>query len=61
MPSVLRKQVSDWFELNCDSPNVVFVAGVSQAERLAVDQRHEGHFGIDRLGDWERGADVEPD
>ena len=46
-PAVLREDVSDWFDMNCDSPYMLFVAGVRDTKRLAVDDTAK--FGIEKL------------
>src|SRR5690242_11552283 len=48
-PSVLREDVSDWFELDSDSPYMLIVAGVRQDKRRAMTQEEEALFGIDKL------------
>jgi predicted NodU family carbamoyl transferase len=35
-PSVLRENVSDWFELDCDSPYVLIVADVRKDRFLSA-------------------------
>ena len=45
-PSVLREDVSDWFDLACDSPYMLLVADVTSKRRKRVA---ETLFGIDRL------------
>ena len=45
-PSVLREDVSDWFDLACDSPYMLLVADVTSERRKRVD---EPLFGINRL------------
>ena len=45
-PSVLREDVSDWFDLACDSPYMLLVADVTSERRKRVA---EPLFGIDRL------------
>src|SRR5690606_4794579 len=46
-PAVLREDVADWFELDCDSPYMLLVAGVrGEHRREAGDQ---GKFGIEKL------------
>ena len=45
-PSVLREDVSDWFDLACDSPYMLLVADVTSERRKRVD---ETLFGINRL------------
>ena len=46
-PAVLREDVSDWFELECDSPYMLFVAGVQGDKRLPVDDAAK--YGIEKL------------
>jgi len=48
-PSVLREDVSDWFELDSDSPYMLIVADVRQEKRRAMTQEEEALFGIDKL------------
>ena len=46
-PAVLREDVSEWFELDRDSPYMLLVAGVRADKRQAVDDA--GKFGLDKL------------
>lgn len=46
-PSVLAEKVSEWFELDQDSPYMLLVADVAQRHRVAVAD--SGLFGIDLL------------
>jgi carbamoyltransferase len=48
-PSVLRDDVSDWFELNEDSPYMLIVAEVRPDRRRAVTADDERLFGIEKL------------
>ena len=48
-PSVLRERVSDWFELDCDSPYMLLVADVVKSRRRETTQKEKQLFGIDRL------------
>ncbi len=48
-PSVLREDVSDWFELDSDSPYMLFVADVRTDRRRAVTGNEQALFGIDKL------------
>ena len=48
-PSVLREDVSDWFELETDSPYMLLVANVQNDKRLAMTEEEEALFGIDKL------------
>ncbi len=48
-PSILREDVSDWFDLNCDSPYMLFVANVNIDKRRKMTEEEESLFGIDKL------------
>lgn len=48
-PSVSREDVSDWFELNCDSPYMLIVADVRNDKRRMMTPEEEALFGIDKL------------
>jgi carbamoyltransferase len=48
-PSVLREQVSDWFDLNTDSPYMLLVADVLPKHRRAMTADEHQLFGIDKL------------
>jgi carbamoyltransferase len=48
-PAVLREDVSDWFELNSDSPYMLVVADVRDDKRRAMSAEQHALFGIDKL------------
>ncbi len=48
-PSVLAERVSDYFELNTDSPYMLVVAPVQEKIRLPVTEDDQQLFGIDKL------------
>ena len=48
-PSVLREDVAEWFDLDCDSPYMLLVADVLEGRRCPVSEEAEALFGIDRL------------
>ncbi len=48
-PSVLRENVSDWFELDCDSPYMLLVADVVKKRRRKMTAKEQELFGIDKL------------
>ena len=48
-PSVLREDVSDWFELNDDSPYMLLVADVREQHRRVMTDSEQQLFGIDKL------------
>lgn len=48
-PSVLREDVAEWFDLNEDSPYMLFVANVKAEHRVAMSDEEIKLFGIDKL------------
>ena len=48
-PSVLRECVSDYFEMNCDSPYMLLVAPVQEELRVPITEAQKQLFGIERL------------
>jgi carbamoyltransferase len=48
-PSVLREDVSEWFEHDTDSPYMLLVADVNVDKRRAMTEEEEALFGIDKL------------
>jgi carbamoyltransferase len=48
-PAVLREDVADWFELDCDSPYMLFVANVVKDKRRQMTDEEQALFGIDKL------------
>jgi carbamoyltransferase len=48
-PAVLREDVSDWFELDCDSPYMLIVADVHKDRRRSMTPDERALFGIDKL------------
>ncbi len=48
-PSVLRERVSDYFELDCDSPYMLLVAPVREQLRLPMSDEQQRWFGIEKL------------
>jgi carbamoyltransferase len=48
-PSVLREQVSAWFELDEDSPYMLLVADVCDRHRIPMTAEQRQLFGIDKL------------
>jgi carbamoyltransferase len=48
-PSVLRERVSDWFEIDTDSPYMLLVADVTQRRRKAMTAQQQALFGIEKL------------
>jgi len=48
-PSVIREDLSEWFELECDSPYMLLVADVNKSIRKKMTNEEDKLFGIDRL------------
>ncbi len=48
-PSVLQEYVGEWFELDTDSPYMLFVSDVIDEKRRAMTMEEEGLFGIEKL------------
>ncbi|MFZ2301203.1 MAG: carbamoyltransferase [Gallionella sp.] len=48
-PAVLREDVSEWFELDCDSPYMLFVANVVKNKQREMTKDQHALFGIDKL------------
>lgn len=48
-PSVLREDVSDWFQLNADSPYMLLVADIAEEKQLRMSEAEKALFGIEKL------------
>ena len=48
-PSVPREEVSNWFDLNDDSPYMLFVADIKKNIRREMTENEKKLFGIDKL------------
>jgi carbamoyltransferase len=48
-PAVLREDVTEYFELDCDSPYMLLVAGVKPERRRSMTEEEERLFGIEKL------------
>ena len=48
-PSVLREDVSDWFEADYDSPYMLLVDDVKKDKRIEMTKEEVSLFGIDKL------------
>jgi carbamoyltransferase len=48
-PCVLREYASDYFDLECESPYMLLVAGVAKRHWLPHDEQHQQLWGIDQL------------
>ncbi len=48
-PSVLRERVSDYFEMDCDSPYMLLVAPVKKERQIPMTSQQQSLWGIDQL------------
>ena len=48
-PSVLREEVNNWFDLNCDSPYMLLVADVKKNIQVPMSKDDQKLFGINKL------------
>jgi carbamoyltransferase len=48
-PAVLLEKVSEWFEINCESPYMLLVADVKKSKQLQMTDEQKKLFGIDKL------------
>jgi carbamoyltransferase len=48
-PAVLREQVSEFFELDRESPYMLLVAPVAKAQRIELTAEQQTRFGMDKL------------
>ena len=48
-PSVLREDLNEWFDLDCDSPYMLLVSEVKKDKQIKMKMEDEKLFGIDKL------------
>ncbi len=48
-PSILLEKTNDWFNLNCESPYMLLVAGINKEKKIKMSEDDENLFGIDKL------------
>jgi len=48
-PSVLREDLSDWFDMNVDSPYMLLVADINPNKKIEMNDEQKNLFGIDKL------------
>ena len=48
-PSVIREDLSEWFDLNCDSPYMLLVADVNKRIKKEMTSEEKKLFGIEKL------------
>jgi len=48
-PSVLREDLSKWFDMNVDSPYMLLVANINPNKKIKMNDEQKNLFGIDKL------------
>ena len=48
-PSILREELNNWFDVNCDSPYMLIVANVKKNKCKDMNEEEKKLFGIDKL------------
>ena len=48
-PSVLKENLSDWFNINIDSPYMLFVSNINKDKIIPMNEDQKKLFGIDKL------------
>ena len=48
-PSILKEDLSEWFDLNNDSPYMLLVANVNSKKKIEMSNEQKKLFGIDKL------------
>ena len=48
-PSILREDLQDWFDINVDSPYMLFVADINPNKKIEMSNEQKKLFGIDKL------------
>jgi carbamoyltransferase len=48
-PSILREDLSDWFNIDVESPYMLFVANINSNKRIQMTDKQKKLFGIDKL------------
>jgi len=48
-PSVLREDLNDWFDLDCDSPYMLLVSDIKKKLQIPMSEKDQKLFGIDKL------------
>ena len=48
-PSILREDLSEWFDVNVDSPYMLLVANINSDKKIEITKEQKKLFGIDKL------------
>tara|TARA_E500000178_G_scaffold353023_1_gene417879 strand:+ start:595 stop:2430 length:1836 start_codon:yes stop_codon:yes gene_type:complete len=48
-PSILREDLKDWFDLDCDSPYMLLVSDIKKEKQILMSEKDKKLFGIEKL------------
>ena len=48
-PSILKKDLSEWFDMNVDSPYMLMVSNINKGKAIEMTEKQKKLFGIDKL------------
>jgi len=48
-PSIIREELSNWFDLDCDSPYMLLVADIKENKKKEMNESEKKLFGIEKL------------
>ena len=48
-PSVLAEEISNYFEIDTESPYMLLVANVKKEKQIKMSNKQSGYFGLDQL------------
>ncbi len=48
-PSILNEDLANWFDINIESPYMLFVADINSEKKIQMTEQEEKLFGIDKL------------
>ena len=48
-PSIIREELSNWFDLDCDSPYMLLVADIKESKKKEMNDLEKKLFGIEKL------------
>jgi carbamoyltransferase len=48
-PSILREDLSEWFDMSVDSPYMLLVAQINSEKKIEMTEQQKKLFGIDKL------------
>jgi len=48
-PSIIREELSKWFDLDCDSPYMLLVSNIAKSKKIEMTESEKNLFGIEKL------------